>query len=124
MAASIGSSSDGSTRLRSSATIPAKPHIAIPPLRQQFSPRIDGSSAYSFLSTPPASRRAAVAFNLGFGFKDEHGQRAASDLAVATKVCIVSENAYPVLDDSDPGSFGGAVTRAVTFARGLRQAGC
>ena len=43
---------------------------------------------------------------------------------MGTKVCIVSENAYPVLDASDQGSFGGAETRAVTFARGLRQAGC
>jgi len=41
-----------------------------------------------------------------------------------SRVCIVSENAYPVLDASDAGSFGGAETRAVTFARGLRDAGC
>ena len=40
------------------------------------------------------------------------------------KVCIVSENAYPILDPSDGTSFGGAETRAVTFARGLREAGC
>jgi glycosyltransferase involved in cell wall biosynthesis len=72
----------------------------------------------------PRGWRVGACARFAIGYVLDHDSSGSSELAMATKVCIVSDNAYPVLDASGPGSFGGAETRAVTFARGLKQAGC